>query len=110
MFWIVLIIQLLVQFIIYWQLRFVVFNIGLITYKTSKSITTMTKTMLIMTFGLNIAISLFVKLFTSSGAMTGITNLFASAILGLIMYIDIKILVNKSLRRINYAKQNQINH
>lgn len=35
-------------------------------------------------FCLNISVSLFVKLFTSDGAMTGMTNLFASVFIGLI--------------------------
>jgi ABC-type lipoprotein release transport system permease subunit len=35
-------------------------------------------------FGLNIGVSAFVKLFTSDGAMTGMTNLFASVFIGLI--------------------------
>ena len=35
-------------------------------------------------FCLNICVSIFVKLFTSEGAMTGMTNLFASVFIGLI--------------------------
>lgn len=107
MFWIVLAIQLIVQFIIYWQLRFVVFSMGLTTFKVTKNVKAMAKTMLVMTFALNIAISLFVKIFTSSGAITGITNLFASAILGVIMYIDINRVVNKAKKEINYEERNK---
>ena len=106
MFFIVLAIQLLVQTIIYWQLRFVVFYTGLTTFKITKNINAMIKTMLVMTFALNILISLFVKLFTSSGAMTGITNLFASAILGVFMYIDITRVANKAKKEIKYAEKN----
>lgn len=40
-------------------------------------------------FIINILISVLVKLFTNAGAMSGMTNLFASVVLGLIIYIFI---------------------
>ena len=40
-------------------------------------------------FGVNIAISLLVKLFTSSGGLTGMTNLGASVFVGLFMAYDV---------------------
>lgn len=96
LFYVVMIIQLIVQFVLYWQVRFLVFKAGLISAKITKyNIDTTMRTMLVVAFALNIIISLFVKLFTSSGAMTGITNLFASVILGIIMYFDIARVIKK---------------
>lgn len=40
-------------------------------------------------FILNIIISFFVKFFTSEGAMTGMTNLFASVLIGCISIYDV---------------------
>lgn len=40
-------------------------------------------------FAVNIAISLLVKLFTSSGGLTGMTNLGASVLVGVFMVYDV---------------------
>lgn len=40
--------------------------------------------------GLNFAISWLVACFTAAGAIAGITNLAASVLLGMVMYLDIK--------------------
>lgn len=77
-------------------MRFSGFDEDIIEKVNSKYVQTMT----VICFILNITISIFVKLFTSSGGATGMTNLFASVLLGFVMYIDIlrlkkKMLVNK---------------
>ena len=109
LFFVILIIQFVVQLVLYYQVRFLVFYVGLFTSKVSnKDLKITSKSMFITALALNIIISLFVKLFTASGAVTGITNLFASTILGLIMYYDIVRVINKIKKEIKYAKQNQI--
>ena len=51
--------------------------------------------MTVICFILNISISIFVKMFTSAGAASGMTNLFASVLLGFVMYIDINMAKKK---------------
>lgn len=46
-------------------------------------------------FCLNIFVSAFVKFFTSEGAMTGMTNLFASVFIGLISAYQVYSFKNK---------------
>lgn len=99
LFYVVLLIQFIVQLVLYYQVRFLVFHVGIITSKVSgNNLKATAKSMLIAALVLNIVISLFVKLFTASGAISGITNLFASTILGVIMYIDVTRVVNKIKR------------
>lgn len=99
LFYLVLAIQFIVQLVLYWNLRFIIFNIGLLTAKvTHYDIKYTMKSMLFTALAINILISLFVKVFTSSGATSGITNLFASTILGIFMYFDI-VRVTKKLKK-----------
>lgn len=53
-------------------------------------------------FAVNIAISLLVKLFTSSGGLTGMTNLGASVLVGLFMAYDVYAF--KKILNNNYKK------
>ena len=55
-------------------------------------------------FILNLLVSLLVLLFTGRGGMTGMTNTFASVILGLIMYIDYKFYVRDIISGWYYKK------
>lgn len=95
-----LIIQLVVQLVMYFPcqkvysniLRFIypatkhqifydVFGLTKVKYNPQKFMLSM---FTIGLFGLNILISLFVKLFTASGGMTGMTNLGASVLVGFV--------------------------
>lgn len=49
----------------------------------------------------NLAISVLVMIFTSSGASAGMTNLMASVILGVIMAIDCKVLMSRKEEDLN---------
>ena len=110
LFYVVLLIQFVVQLVLYYQVRFLVFYAGLISAKVSRNDIKITgKSMFITALAINIIISLFVKLFTASGAITGITNLFASTLLGFVMYYDINRVINKIKKQqeINYAKSDE---
>lgn len=47
----------------------------------------------------NLAISVLVMIFTSSGASAGMTNLMASVLLGVVMAIDCKVLLNNKTKQ-----------
>lgn len=84
-----LILQFIIQFVLYKQLVIPVvwvnkFFINKNTYKH------MFKILMWQFFALNILISVIVKAFTAAGGMTGMTNLGASVLVGVIMYIDAK--------------------
>lgn len=76
-----LIIQLIAQYVFYTWFRDWLFKIH------SKKISTITWIPIEFTI-LNIFISLFILVLTGRGGMTGMTNTFASVMLGIIMYVD----------------------
>ena len=53
------------------------------------SIETSAKILSFLLFGTNMLISILVKVFTSSGGLTGMTNLGASVLVGLFMAYDV---------------------
>lgn len=84
-----LFLQCVIQYVLYKQLSIPIlwinkFFVNKYTYKH------MFKIIMWQYVILNILISMIVKYFTAEGGMTGITNLGASVLLGLIMYIDVK--------------------
>lgn len=76
-----LVIQLIVQYMFYLPVRNVLFKLH------SKFVTTI-PWIGFEFFIVNLIVSIVVLLFTGRGGMTGMTNTFASVLLGLIMYID----------------------
>ena len=56
-------------------------------------------------FVLNIIVSLAVLVFTGRGGVTGMTNTFASVILGLVMYVDYNFYVRDIISGEYYKKQ-----
>lgn len=84
-----LIIQLIVQYILYTTIRPIILFFGKITYLITENKRVTQKTLLITMLTINIAISIAVKWFTAAGAMAGLSNLAASAIIGLIMAYDV---------------------
>lgn len=79
-----LVIQFIVQYIMYRPVRNFLFSIHSVYRRTIPFIK-------VEFFILNILVSLFVFVFTGRGGMTGMTNTFASVILGIIMSIDYKL-------------------
>lgn len=58
-------------------------------------------------FIVNLIVSLAVLLFTGRGGMTGMTNTFASVILGIVMYIDYNFYVRDIISGEYYKKQKE---
>ena len=58
-------------------------------------------------FVLNLLVSLAVLVFTGRGGMTGMTNTFASVILGLVMYMDYNFYVRDIISGEYYKKQKE---
>lgn len=79
-----LVIQFVVQYIMYKPVRNLLFRI----HSKYKGTIPFLK---IEFFILNIMVSLFVFMFTGRGGMTGMTNTFASVLLGLCMTVDYKL-------------------
>ena len=77
-------IQFLVQYIMYRPIRNFLFSVHSVYRRTIPFIK-------VEFFILNILVSLFVFVFTGRGGMTGMTNTFASVLLGIIMTIDYKL-------------------
>ena len=87
-----LVIQFIVQLAFYLAIKKHLFWGCFHLWKTFDiSIESCSKTLSFLLFVINILISILVKIFTSSGGLTGMTNLGASVILGLIMYFDVYI-------------------
>ena len=100
-----LVIQLIVQYIAYLPIR------NLLFWLHSKKTTTITWLPFEL-FMLNLFVSIFVLVFTGRGGMTGMTNTFASVILGFIMFIQYKIYYQEILSGWYYkkaAKRREIN-
>lgn len=85
-------IQFIVQLAVYLTIKKHLFWACFSLWKTfGVSIEFCAKTLSFLLFVVNILISILVKEFTSSGGLTGVTNLGASVILGFIMYFDVDI-------------------
>ena len=84
-----LVIQFIVQYILYTTFRPLILSIGKLTYLIIDDVKITKKTLFILMLITNMAISVLVKYFTSDGAMAGLSNLGASTIIGLLMVIDI---------------------
>ena len=80
-------IQFLVQYIMYRPIRNFLFSVHSNWRKTIPFIK-------VEFFILNILVSLFVFVFTGRGGMTGMTNTFASVLLGIVMVINYKTYCN----------------
>ena len=78
--------QLIVQTVLYFTLARPFINKKLIKYAPKALVTALVIE--------NLAISVLVMIFTSSGASAGMTNLMASVILGFIMAIDSRVLLH----------------
>ena len=79
-----LLIQFLVQYIMYRPIRNFLFSVHSVYRRTIPFIK-------VEFFIINILVSLFVFVFTGRGGMTGMTNTFASVLLGIVMTIDYKL-------------------
>ena len=87
-----LIMQLIAQYVLYHMTKPIIFKLfGNILLSCDCSLKTAAKTLSIACLVQNILISFIVLIFTKSGAMSGLSNLMASAILGVFMFLDIKI-------------------
>lgn len=91
-----LLIQFIVQYIAYKPVRDLLFKIHSKYIKTIPWIK-------IEFVVLNIIVSLFVLLFTGRGGMTGMTNTFASVLLGFVMAIDYVVYI-KSIKSGQYYR------
>lgn len=85
------IVQFVIQFFAYRQARILLYWLaGPVLYDTFKlSAEQAGQGMMYGAIALNIAISLFVRFLTSSGALAGTSNLFASVLLGFVMAYDV---------------------
>ena len=93
-----LVIQLLVQYMFYLPVRNILFKLHSKFVKTIPWLS-------IEFFVINLIVSLIVLIFTGRGGMTGMTNTFASVLLGIIMYIDYKIYYNDLISGWYYKKE-----
>lgn len=92
-----LIIQLIVQYILYTTVRPLVLSFGKLVYFITENKHITKKTLLITMLIVNITISIAVKWFTAAGAMAGLSNLAASAVIGILMAIDTNKLLGDDL-------------
>lgn len=90
--------QLIVQTVLYFTLARPFINKPLSKYCTKALPTAMVIE--------NLAISVLVMVFTSSGASAGMTNLMASVLLGFIMAIDCKVLMSYKAKQIKQEEDN----
>lgn len=91
-------IQLIVQYMFYLPVKNILFKLH------SKRITTITWIGFEFFF-VNLIVSLIVLVFTGRGGMTGMTNTFASVLLGIIMYVDYKMYYRDILSGWYYKKE-----
>ena len=88
----ILIIQLIIQLVLYNSIKFLfgsaIIWILKLTYKITKDVNKVCKIYQIILLFINIGISIVVAWFTAAGAIAGITNLGASCLLGLYMAYD----------------------
>lgn len=100
-------VQFVIQFTIWEQFREPLLN-GLKRLDSHFSQKTQERIGSIVLIAANIGISLLVISFTSIGVIAGITNLFASAVLGLIMYKELKSMNKEPLinRILKFIKEN----
>ena len=59
-------------------------------------------------FIVNLLVSIIVLIFTGRGGMTGMTNTFASVLLGIIMYVDYRMYYRDILSGWYYKKEQKI--
>lgn len=93
-----LFIQLVVQYMFYVPIRNILFKAHSKWVKTIPWIG-------FEFFIVNLIVSIVVLLFTGRGGMTGMTNTFASVLLGVIMYIDYKMYYNDIISGWYYKKE-----
>ena len=92
-----LVMQFIAQFVLYKMTKFIIFKLlGSVLLECECSLKTAAKALSIACLVQNILISFIVLIFTKSGAMSGLSNLMASAILGVFMFVDIKIWQHKN--------------
>jgi len=93
-----LVIQLVVQYMFYVPARNILFKLHSKYVKTIPWIG-------IEFFIINLIVSLAVLIFTGRGGLTGMTNTFASVLLGIIMYVDYKIYYRDIISGWYYKKE-----
>lgn len=93
-----LVIQLIVQYMFYVPVRNMLFKLHSKFVKTIPWIG-------FEFFVVNLIVSIVVLLFTGRGGMTGMTNTFASVLLGIIMYVDYKMYYRDILSGWYYKKE-----
>ena len=87
-----LVMQFIAQYVLYRMTKFIIFKLlGSVLLECECSLKTAAKALSIACLVQNILISFAVLIFTKSGAMSGLSNLMASAALGVVMFIEIKI-------------------
>ena len=91
-------IQLIVQYMFYVPIRNILFKAHSKWVKTIPWIG-------FEFFIVNLIVSIVVLLFTGRGGMTGMTNTFASVLLGVIMYVDYKMYYNDIISGWYYKKE-----
>ena len=91
-------IQLIVQYMFYFPIRNFLFKVHSRYVKTIPWIG-------FEFFIVNLCVSIIVLIFTGRGGMTGMTNTFASVLLGIIMYIDFKMYYRDILSGWYYEKE-----
>lgn len=93
-----LVIQLIVQYMFYVPVRNILFKFHSKYVKTVPWIG-------FEFFIVNLFVSIIVLIFTGRGGMTGMTNTFASVLLGIIMYVDYKMYYRDILSGWYYKKE-----